>query len=204
MPFDSNKCQCVTFKKKCSLYTFEERLYFAFRAMKNSLDVSNLADSHGFFTSNCTQDETLALLSLKTLNYKKVLSFGFEQSSFIAKFAFVKSKCYSILLFNNDHIVKSKGSLKSSIKDIYHDNFLQLILGQIKFNCLFTNQEKIYSKNLHTYYQEYRKKVTDALILKRFSIDPRGQFTLPFGYHFLGYLRVAWDVLSAILLEISP
>ena len=95
--------------------------------------------------------------------------------------------------------VKAKSTIKTAASQIQHESMLKLAMGQEKFISIYCQQERIFSKNFRTFFFEGKKKMSDALISKRYQVDKHGRYSLPFGYFYLEYLRVSACVIEQML-----
>ena len=183
---------------------FEQKFWLSLRQLCHSFDSCNLPTSHRYFTFMTSPIQREKLLELREMQRKKPFCFATEYVELIQYFLYVKEKSYSLLSFNSDRqVTKLKGCVRAAMKDVKHETLLRLTMGLTKYKMIYCTQEKIHSKNFKTYYSKIEKKVTNALLIKRFQCSPKARFCLPFGYWYLPFLRQAWNCLNRIIRRIE-
>ena len=183
---------------------FELKFWLSLRQLCLELDSSNLPTSHSFFSYMTSAIEKQKLLELRESNKKKPFTFATEYSNLIQHALYCKEKSYSLLPFNSDkQIIKLKGCVRAAMKDVKHESLLRMTMGLTKYKMIYCVQEKIHSKNFKTYYSKFQKRVTNALLVKRFQCSPKARFCLPYGFWYLRFLRAAWKCLDRIIKRIE-
>ena len=189
--------------------SLKHKFYSSLRNLKSSLDTSNLAIDHDFFTfGHISEKERKKLYLWQKINKKRNLTFSIDYPELIKHFCYIKSKTYSLMHYPDNsnsimHTLKAKSCSKIAAKSIRHQTLLELLCGKNKFLAIYARQEQIAAKKYTMFYSSFNKKVTDGLVLKKYLITKNGLWMHSFGFHYLVYLRIVSQLLDEMISTIE-
>ena len=172
-------------------------VFVPLRDLAEKFDTSNLdAQTHPWFNMEIEENERLRLLNLQKTNKKRLTCVAFDVPEDIMMFCALKPKVYSISLLSGREKCRIKGATQKFM-DLKFVHYLNFLLGNEKYEMIY-EMKSIRSKNHTVTLEQYKKKVTDKLDVKRFWL-PCGKKSLAYGNKDIPVIKECWDVLEVML-----